>query len=44
MLATDYGSIDWSGLPLAVAIYGVVDIEGLVMRLQLIKSHKPPEA
>lgn len=36
-------SIDWAGLPLVAELLGVSDIEGLLRRLLVIKSHKPPE-
>lgn len=35
------GGIDWSGLPYAIALYGVVDVEGLLLRLNIMKCHHP---
>ena len=35
------GGIDWTALPLAVAMYGVQDVEALIERLMIIKTHKP---
>ena len=43
MLTNGSGGIDWSGLSLAVEMYGVRDLQGLVGRLLAIKAHKPPE-
>lgn len=40
MLRTD-GGIDWQGLPLACAYYGVRDVEILIQRLIVIKTHRP---
>lgn len=41
MLANGNGGLDWSGLPLACAYYGVGDVEGLLQRLLVIKLHRP---
>ena len=40
------GGVDWSGLPLIAELYGVSDIEGLLHRLLVIKTHQTdrPEA
>lgn len=44
MLANGMGGIDWAGLPLACAVHGVQqDIEALIHRLTVIKTHKPPK-
>lgn len=43
MLANGMGGMDWAGLPLAMAIHGATDVEGLVHRLTVIKTHRPPE-
>lgn len=43
MLANGMGGLDWSGLPLAVALLGITDVEGLLHRLQVIKQHRPPD-
>lgn len=37
------GGIDWAGLPIVAAWLGVRDVEGLMQRLVLIKSHRPDE-
>lgn len=37
------GGIDWAGLSLFVGLYGVEDVEGLIDRLLVIKSHTPPK-
>lgn len=42
MLANGMGGIDWSGLPLVCALLGVRDVELLVERLLVIKTHRPP--
>ena len=34
-------SIDWAGLPLACAWLGVRDVDGLLQRLLIIKTHDP---
>lgn len=36
------GGIDFNGLPLAVALLGIEDIEAFIDRLMVIKTHKPP--
>lgn len=41
-LANGMGGMDWSGLPLLVALHGVDDVEGLIDRLVVIKTHRPP--
>lgn len=33
------GGIDWAGLPIVVELLGISDVDGLVTRLQAIKSH-----
>lgn len=43
MLANGMGGLDWAGLPLAVELYGVRDVELLVHALLAIKTHQPPE-
>ena len=42
MLANGMGGIDWSGLPLVCALLSVRDVELLVERLLVIKTHRPP--
>lgn len=41
MLANGMGGIDWTGLDLAVAMFGVRDVEALIERLLVLKLHKP---
>lgn len=41
MLANGMGGIDWSGLPYVVEILGVSDVEMLVHRLMVMKTHRP---
>ena len=43
MLANGSGGIDWAGLPLACEMYGVRDVETLIQRLVVIKTHRPPK-
>ena len=44
MLSNGTGGLDWAGLPYAVGMYGVRDVEGLMHRLVVIKTHRRPEA
>lgn len=44
LLADEMGGIDYAGLPLVCAHLGVADIDGLLIRLSTIKSHKKPGA
>jgi len=41
MLSNGMGGIDWSGLPIVAALLEIDDIDGLVRRLHIIKTHKP---
>lgn len=41
MLANGMGGYDWSGLPLACELFQVQEIEPLLQRLLVIKTHKP---
>lgn len=43
MVSNGSGGIDWSGLPLVCSLLGVQDIDGLIHRLTVIKTHRPPE-
>ena len=43
LLANGMGGIDWSGLPLIAGLLGVADVEGLVMRIGIIKTYRKPE-
>lgn len=42
-LANGSGGVDWAGFELVVGMLGIEDIEGLVHRLLIIKTHKPPD-
>lgn len=44
MLANGSGGIDWAGLPLACALFGVRDVTGLVERLRVIKAYDAKRA
>lgn len=37
------GGFDWAGLPLVIELLGVVDVEALIDRLLIIKTHRPPK-
>lgn len=39
LLATGDGGIDWAGLPLVAGLMGIDDIDGLLLRLQVIKTY-----
>jgi hypothetical protein len=41
MLSNGSGGIDWQGLPLAVEMYGVDDVEALIEGLLVVKTYKP---
>jgi hypothetical protein len=41
LMSNGMGGIDWNALPLAVVMYGVHDVEALIDRLMIIKTHKP---
>lgn len=43
LLNNGQGAIDWAGLDLVAALLGVQDIEALINRLLIIKSHKPKD-
>jgi len=40
MLANGMGGVDWTGLPLACAVFGVRDVEALIHRMLVIKMHR----
>ncbi len=40
-IANGRGGLDWAGLPLACAYYGVRHPEPLIDRLLVIKNHRP---
>ncbi|MCB1901794.1 MAG: hypothetical protein KDH16_21065 [Rhodocyclaceae bacterium] len=41
MLSNGMGGIDWAGFPIVAALLEIDDIDGLVRRLHIIKTHKP---
>lgn len=43
LLGNGMGGLDWSGLPLACARYGVRDVAGLIDRLLILKTHRPDD-
>lgn len=42
-MANGMGGIDWAGLQVVVALLGVEDLEDLLFRLEVIRTHNPPE-
>lgn len=40
LLANGMGGIDWAGLPYACAWLGIDDVDGLMTRLLVIKTHR----
>lgn len=44
MLANGMGGFDWAGLPMACAYHGIDDLDALLMRLYIIKTHRKPGA
>jgi hypothetical protein len=42
-LSNGMGGVDWSGIELMAAKYGVEDIDGLTDRLITIKTHRTPD-
>lgn len=44
MLSNGMASIDWAGLPLVAAMFGIEDLEALITRLMTIKQHRPGDA
>lgn len=42
LLATGQGGMDLGGLELAMAWLGITDVDGLMHRLYLIRTHTPP--
>lgn len=41
LLADGMGGVDWAGLPLLAGLLGIDDVDGLVVRLEVIKTHHP---
>jgi hypothetical protein len=42
-LANGMGGLDWAGLPVVAELLGVVDVEALIHRIQIIRQHKPAD-
>lgn len=42
LLANGTGGFDWTGLPFVCELLGVRDVEDLLHRLKVIKTHRPP--
>jgi hypothetical protein len=42
-LRDDVGGVNWAALPLFVTLYGVDDVELLIERLVVLKTHRPEE-
>jgi hypothetical protein len=40
LLSNGMGGVDWAGLPYVVALLGIDDIETLINRLGVIKTHR----
>lgn len=40
-LSNGMGGISWDGLETLATLYGVEDVEGLIERLIVIKTHEP---
>ncbi len=38
------GGLDWGGLEHFIELFGIEDVDGLMDRLIVIKTHTPPEA
>jgi hypothetical protein len=43
LMSDGNGGVRWDALDLAVQMYDVADVPGLVQRLVIIKTHRPPE-
>lgn len=41
MLSNGQGGLDWAGLPIVCCWLGVTDVDALLLRLSVIKSHRP---
>jgi hypothetical protein len=44
MLNNGHGGIDWAGLPMVCQWLGVTDVDGLLHRLRVIKTHRPADS
>lgn len=42
-LSNGNGGLDWAGLPFVCEHVGITDIDALMSRLYVIRTHKPPE-
>ena len=43
LLANGTGGLDWAALPLVASWLGVVDVDALLARLEVIKLHRPAD-
>lgn len=41
LLANGSGGFDWAGLPILVEWLGISDVDGLLLRLAVIRKHRP---
>lgn len=44
LLADGMGGLNWQGLPLVAGWLGVQDVDGLMHRLAIIKTHRQQQA
>lgn len=44
LLANGMGGLNWAGLDTVVAYLGITDLDDLICRLEVIRTHKPPES
>lgn len=44
MLSNGMGGYDMSGLEIWCAYYGITDIDGLLLRLEVINGYEPPKS
>lgn len=42
LLADGNGGVHWQGLEIVACWLGIADIDGLLTRLEAIKTHRPP--
>ena len=42
LLSNGMGGVDWAGLPFVVQWLGVHDVDALMDRLYVLKTHRPP--
>ncbi len=43
-LSNGMGGMDWAGLPVMCEWLGIQDVDGLMLRLTTIKTHRPPKS